>query len=85
MRAKLLNFLRHELQECLAFLSMTTETYPNTLKFQYEKLDMILARLEEAFPDEPVKPSDLPPDIYYRAGQVSVLTFIKKLLEEDVC
>mgnify|MGYP001251846196 CR=1 FL=1 len=64
---------------------MTTETYPNTLKFQYEKLEMIMARLEEAFPDEPVKPTDALPDIYYRAGQVSVLTFIKELLEEDVC
>ncbi len=84
MRAKLLNFLRHVLLECRRSLNMTTETYPNTLKFQYEKLDMILARLEEAFPDEPVKPTDALPDIYYRAGQVSVLTFIKELLEEDV-
>lgn len=84
MRAKPLNFLRHVQLECRRSLNMTTETYPNTLKFQYEKLDMILARLEEAFPDEPVKPSDHPPDIYYRAGQVSVLTFIKELLEEDV-
>ena len=58
-------------------------TSPNTLKFQYEKLDMIVARLEAAFPDEPIKPTDLPPDIYYRAGQASVVSFINQLIEED--
>ena len=56
---------------------------PNTLKFQYEKLEMIKARLVEAFPNEPVTPSDLPADIYYKAGQASVVSFINQLLEED--
>ena len=58
-------------------------TSPNTLKFQYEKLDMIKAQLEIAFPNEPIKPSDLPADIYYKAGQASVVLFINQLLEED--
>ena len=44
---------------------------------------MIVARLAEAFPAEPIKPTDLPPDIYYRAGQASVVSFINQLLEED--
>jgi|TARA_A100001035_G_scaffold167134_1_gene132414 hypothetical protein len=56
---------------------------PNTLKFQYEKLDMIKTRLAEAFPAEPIKPTDLPPDIYYRAGQASVVSFINQLIDED--
>ena len=58
-------------------------TSPNTLKFQYEKLDMIQARLAAAFPSEPIKPTDLPPDIYYRAGQASVVSFINQLIDED--
>jgi hypothetical protein len=58
-------------------------TSPNTLKFQYEKLDMIQARLAEAFPAEPIKPTDQPPEIYYRAGQASVVSFINQLIEED--
>jgi hypothetical protein len=44
---------------------------------------MIKARLVEAFPDEPITPSDLPADIYYKAGQASVVLFINQLLEED--
>jgi len=58
-------------------------TSPNTLKFQYEKLDMIQARLAEAFPAEPVKHTDSPPEIYYKAGQASVVSFINQILEED--
>jgi hypothetical protein len=58
-------------------------TSPNTLKFQYEKLEMIQARLAEAFPAEPIKHTDLPPEIYYKAGQASVVSFINQILEED--
>lgn len=57
-------------------------TSPNTLKFQYEKLEVIKARLAAAFPSEPITPTDLPADIYYRAGQASVVQFINQILEE---
>ena len=44
---------------------------------------MIQARLAEAFPSEPIKHTDLPPEIYYKAGQASVVSFINQILEED--
>ena len=56
---------------------------PNTLKFHYEKLEMIKEKLQAAFPFDPIKPTDLPADIYYKAGQASVVFYINNLLEED--
>jgi len=44
---------------------------------------MIQARLAEAFPAEPIKHTDLPPEIYYKAGQASVVSFINQIIEED--
>jgi len=44
---------------------------------------MIQARLAAAFPNEPIKHTDLPPEIYYKAGQASVVSFINQLIEED--
>ena len=55
-------------------------TSPNTLEFN--SVDKMVARVVEAFPSEPIKPSDTPNDIYYKAGQASVVLFILSLLEE---
>jgi hypothetical protein len=43
----------------------------------------MVARVVEAFPSDPIKPSDLPADIYYKAGQASVVLYILQLLEEE--
>ncbi len=58
-------------------------TSPNTLKFQYEKLDMIQARLAEAFPNELIRPTDTQANIFYKAGQASVVKFVNDLLDEN--
>jgi len=44
---------------------------------------MIQARLAEAFPAEPIRPTDKQPDIFYKAGQASVVKFINDLLDEN--
>lgn len=56
-------------------------TSPNTLNLN--SIDKMVARVVEAFPSDPIKPSDLPADIYYKAGQASVVLYILQLLEED--
>jgi hypothetical protein len=56
-------------------------TSPNTLNLN--SIDKMVARVVEAFPSDPIKPSDLPADIYYKAGQASVVLYILQLLEEE--
>ena len=56
-------------------------TSPNTLNFN--SIDKMVARVVAAGPSEPIKPSDSPNDIYYKAGQASVVTFLLTLLEEE--
>ena len=82
MRAKHLNFLTPEQPECLPFLNMPTQTYPNTLSFHTEKLEKLVEDLESKFPNQPIHPKEELPSIMYKAGQHSVVQYIKQLLEE---
>ena len=54
----------------------------NTLKLHNERLDKLLYKLEENFSGRPVTPSDSIETIMYRAGQASVIEYMKSLLDE---
>ena len=61
---------------------MQKQTYPSTLEFHSEKLQKLVEDLENKFPFQPVHPKEELPSIMYRAGQASVVEYVKKLLEE---
>ena len=83
MRAKPQNFLRHSELECQRFSNMQTQTYPNTLNFHSEKLQKLVEDLEEKFPLQPVHPKEELPSIMYRAGQQSVVQYVRQILDEN--
>ena len=61
---------------------MQTQTYPSTLNFHSEKLAKLVEDLENRFPWQPVHPKEPIESIMYRAGQASVVEYIKTLLDE---
>jgi len=61
---------------------MQTPIYPNTLKLYSEKLEGLVADLEEKFAWQPVHPKEELQSIMYRAGQDSVVQYVKQILEE---
>ena len=62
---------------------MRTQIYQNTLKLHSEKLESLVADLENRFPWQPVHPKEPIESIMYRAGQASVVEYIKNLSEEE--
>ena len=62
---------------------MPTQIYPNTLNLHSEKLEKLVEDLENKFPNEPIHPKEQLPSIMYRAGQASVVAYIKQILEEN--
>ena len=83
MREKHLNFLTRDQLVCPPSLNMQTQIYPTTLKVYSDKLDGLVADLEQKFAWQPVHPKEQLPSIMYRAGQESVVQYIKQLLDED--
>ena len=81
MRAKHLNFLTPEQLECLPFLNMPTQTYPSTLNLHSEKLEKLIEDLENKFPPQTIHPKEEINSIMYRAGQASVVEYVKQSLE----
>ena len=61
---------------------MQTQTYPNTLNFHSEKLDKLVEDLETQYPDQPIHPKEELPSIMYKAGQHSVVQYVKSIIEE---
>ena len=61
---------------------MTTQIYPSTLKIYSDKLEKLIEDLELKFPPSPIHPKEELPSIMYRAGQASVVAYIKRTLEE---
>lgn len=55
----------------------------NTLSLHSEKLDKLVAQLEDEFPWQPVHPKEPIESIMYRSGQASVVERIKQLLDEE--
>ena len=62
---------------------MTTQIYPNTLNLHSEKLEKLVEDLELKFPSEPIHPKEQITTIMYRAGQASVVAYVKQILEEN--
>ena len=83
-KAKHQNFPRPRQLECLHFLSMTTGISLNTLKLHNERLDKLIDKLEENFGWKPIHPKEDINTIMYRAGQASVIEYIKSIMEEEI-
>ena len=56
----------------------------NTLKLHNERVDELLKKVEDNFKWNPVHPKEPVESIMYRAGQASVVEYIKHLTEEEV-
>mgnify|MGYP003112548028 FL=1 len=81
MRAKHLNFLTPEQPECQLSLNMQTQIYPSTLNLHTEKLDKLIEDLDNKFPPQIIHPKEDINSIMYKAGQQSVVEYVKQLLE----
>ena len=61
---------------------MQTQIYPSTLNLHTEKLEKLVEDLESKFPNTPIHPKEEINAIMYKAGQASVVAYIKQLLDE---
>jgi hypothetical protein len=55
----------------------------NTLKLHNERVEELLKKVEDNFKWQPVHPNDSMESIMYRAGQASVVEYIKQLITEE--
>ena len=60
---------------------MQTQIYPSTLNLHSEKLEKLIEDLENQFPPQTIHPKEEINSIMYRAGQQSVVEYVKQLLE----
>ena len=56
----------------------------NTLKLHNEKLDDLVDELEQNFGWKPIHPKEDINTIMYRAGQASVIEYIRSIMEEEI-
>ena len=82
MRAKPHNFLTPDQPVCQLSLNMQTQIYPSTLNLHTEKLEKLVEDLESKFPNTPIHPKEEINAIMYKAGQASVVAYVKQLLDE---
>ena len=61
---------------------MQTQISHSTLSFNSEKLEKLIEDLENQFPPHTIHPKEDINAIMYRAGQASVVEYVKQLLEE---
>ena len=78
------NFLRPRQLECLHFLNTRMSISLNTLKLHNDRLDELLKKLEQNFGWKPIHPKEPIESIMYRAGQASVIDFIKSIEEDEI-
>ena len=81
MREKHLNFLRPEQPECPPFLNMQTQISHSTLSFNSERLEKLVEDLENQFPPQTIHPKEEINSIMYKAGQQSVVDYVKQSLQ----
>ena len=62
---------------------MPTQISLNTLKLHNERVDELYKRVEDNFKWQPVHPKESIESIMYRAGQASVVQYIKTIIEEE--
>jgi hypothetical protein len=60
---------------------MQTQISLNTLNVHSEKLEKLVEDLETKFPWQPVHPKEEITSIMYRAGQYSVVEYVKSILD----
>jgi len=63
---------------------MTTEISLSTLRLHNERLDKLIVKLEENFGWKPIHPKEDVQTIMYRAGQASVIEYIKSIMEDEI-
>ena len=73
-----------KLEECQHFSNMTTGISLNTLKLHNDRLDELINRLEDNFGWKPIHPKEDIQSIMYRAGQASVIEYIKSIMDEEI-
>ena len=59
---------------------MQTQIYPSTLNLHTEKLDKLIEDLDNKFPPQTIHPKEDINSIMYKAGQQSVVEYVKQLL-----
>ena len=55
-----------------------------TLRLHNARLDELISRLDSNFGWEPVHPKEPIESIMYRAGQASVIAYIKSIMEDEI-
>ena len=55
-----------------------------TLRLHNNRLDELISRLDSNFGWKPVHPKEPIESIMYRAGQASVIEYIKSIMEEEI-
>ena len=63
---------------------MQTQISLSTLKLHNQRLDQLIDRLEENFGWQPINPKEDINTIMYRAGQASVIEYIKSIMEDEI-
>ena len=63
---------------------MQTQISLNTLKLHNNRLDELISKLDSNFGWKPVHPKEPIESIMYRAGQASVIDYIKNIMEEEI-
>ena len=56
----------------------------NTLKLHNDRLEELIKKLEDNFGGEAVHPKESIESIMYRAGQASVIDYIKSIEEDEI-
>ena len=84
MKVKHQNLMPPKLHVCQLSLNMQTQISLNTLKLHNERLDKLLTNLEENFGWKPIHPKEDVQTIMYRAGQASVIEYIKSIMEDEI-
>ena len=78
------NFLKPRQLECLHFLNTRMSISLNTLKLHNDRLEELIKKLDDNFGWEPVHPKESIESIMYRAGQASVIDYIKSIEDEEI-
>ena len=60
---------------------MQTQIYPSTLNLHSEKLEKLIEDLDNKFPPQTIHPKEEINSIMYKAGQQSVVDYVKQSLQ----
>ena len=84
MKGKLQSFLTPSELVCQLSLNTRMSISLNTLKLHNQRLDELISRLDSNFGWKPVHPKEPVESIMYRAGQASVIEYIKSIMEDEI-